>query len=124
MFEGIIFILLMIGVNAIIDLISELVVLFLGWLFGKIKSFIQQRVGRRVFLCETEEIIRGLKEEAQKKGNVADINQIIAQLDGQGVIKGDIDTDDTIDVQIIKAKRVEPQVKDLFRKNGKQIIFN
>lgn len=124
MFEGIIFILLMIGVNAIMDLISEIAVLFLGWLFGQIRSFIKQRVGRRVFLCETEEIIRGLREEAQRNGNVADINQIIAQLDGQGVIKGDIDTDDTVDVQIIKADKVEPKVKDLFRKNGKQIIFN
>lgn len=124
MFEWIIFILLTIGVSAILDLIFHIAELAFKWLFGRIQTFIQERVGRRVFLCETEEIIRGLREEAQRTGNVAKINEIIAQLDGQGVIEGDIDTDETIDVQIIKADRVEPQVKDQFRQHGKQIIYN
>ena len=118
MFTMLILLLAGIGTAALARIIIHMGYMAARWLFGKIQTFIQERVGNKVFLCGVEDVVTGLKEEAQKTGNVARIDDILAQLDGKkGVLQGNFTADENlVDVKILTADEVDPQINDVMNK--------
>ena len=115
MFTMLILLLAGIGAAALARIIIHMAYMAARWLFGRIQTFIQERVGNKVFLCGVEDVVTGLKEEAQRTGNVAKINDILAQLDNkEGVMQGNFTADDNlVDVKILTADEVDPQINDV-----------
>ena len=115
MFTMLILLLAGIGTAALAKIIIHMAYMAAKWLFGKIKDFISQRVGNKVFLCGVEDVVSGLKEDAQRTGNVAKVDDILKQLDGkQGVMQGNFTADDKlVDVKILTADEVDPQINNV-----------
>ena len=118
MFTMLILLLAGIGTAALARIIIHMVYMAARWLFGRIQTFIQERAGNKVFLCGVEDVVTGLKEEAQRTGNVAKINDILAQLDNkEGVMQGNFTADENlVDVKILTADEVDPQINDVMNK--------
>ena len=70
-----------VGIAAFLALVTWMVVLALRDLFQRIQRYLRTRVGGKVALVAAAPVLKGVKGEIQRKGNVHNVDKLIAQLD-------------------------------------------
>lgn len=120
-------ILLMLGAAQLAKFIIKVVLLKLKDLLTNIRAKLKEKQGTTVFVAEIGKLVNELKKEAEKAGNVHKIDDLIDQLDGDGVIMTEYDENGKLanedDLKIIKAEQMDDGVTQLLARNNGELLL-
>lgn len=114
------------GIGVLWGLIVRIALLTAKALLTKIHSVLAKKVGTRVFAGAVGKLAKEVEKEAIRTNNIKSAQALLDELNGEGVVMAEINSDGTVDdksIQILKAEEIDDHLEQLLTANQGQLIL-
>lgn len=115
-----------VGIGFLMGLILRVVLLTAKALLTKIRDTLATKVGTRVFAGAVSGLAREVEKEAERNNNIKKAHELLKELEGEGVVTAEIDSNGTVDentIKIIKAEKIDNKLDQLLQANQGFLII-
>lgn len=113
--------LLFIGAAVLAMFIVKILLLTLSKVFANVRDRLRRKVGSRVIVASVKRLADELEAERARGKNVRKIDELLAELQGEGVILATMDESGEIDdkeIEILKSEQMDAPLKNTLKRDG------
>ncbi len=119
-------ILLFLGVAFLATILVKVAFLALKSVLLKIRDKIRLKAGRRIFMGSVGKLAAEVAKEAERTGNIHDVNALLDELGDEGVVLASVDANNEVnqdEIEIMSAEQIDAKLDTLLSKNNGELIF-
>lgn len=117
---------MLLGVAALSAIIVTVAHIGLKKLLGEIRNYLSQKVGHKVFVGSIKGLVKEIHERAEREGNVKNVNDLLAQLEGEGIVQAHLDENgDAIEdsIKVVKTDEMDPMLDKMLTENKGELVI-